>query len=122
MRRNIFLMAAFFLFLSCEEKKVEFIQSKVMDNKFLLKNPPKYKKHTSTIFYKYTSKTEYFIDHLPDPGGFSSYELEDIEDLRLAIFDISICEKDTTKAMGKLYYYGIDYDLLQIDTLIYKCN
>ena len=110
------------LFYSCKEDKIEFVQSKVMNNKFLLKNPLKYKNNRSTIFYKYTADTKYFIDHLPDPGGFSSYELEDVENQRLAVFDISKCETDTTKLIGEFYYYGINYNLLQIDTLIYKCN
>ena len=110
------------LFYSCKEDKIEFVQSKVMNNKFLLKNPLKYKNNRSTIFYKYTADTKYFIDHLPDPGGFSSYELEDVENQRLAVFDISKCETDTTNLIGEFYYYGINYNLLQIDTLIYKCN
>ena len=36
--------------------------------------------------------------------------------------DISKCETDTTKLIGEFYYYGINYDLTQVDTIIYKCN
>jgi len=141
MKKIICLIFISILFYSCKEDKIEFVQSKVMNNKFLLKdapskdsliknlikdfllkNPSKYKNNRSTIFYKYTADTKYFIDHLPDPGGFSSYELEDVENQRLAVFDISKCETDTTKLIGEFYYYGINYNLLQIDTLIYKCN
>jgi stress response protein SCP2 len=95
---------------------------KTLIKEFLLKNPSKYKNNRSTIFYKYTSETKYFIDHLPDPGGFSSNELENVDNQRLAVFDISKCETDTSKLIGEFYYYGINYDLSQIDTIIYKCN
>ena len=121
MKKIIFIIVLIVLF-SCKEKKTEFIQSKVMDNKFLLKNPSKYKNNRSTIFYRYTPETQYFLDNLPDPGGFSSNELENVENQRLAVFDISKCETDTTKLIGEFYYYGINYDLTQVDTIIYKCN
>lgn len=141
MKKIIIFIISLFVFFSCEEKKTEFIQSKVMDNKFLLKNYPqddfliktlikefllknhlKNQKNDLLIFYKYTSDTEYFIDHLPDSGGFSSRSLEDIEDQEIAFFSISKCKNDTTKLVGKFLYYGINHNLIETDTIIYKCN
>lgn len=140
MRKFLMLLISIFLF-SCKEEKSEFIKSKVMDNKFFLKNYPlddllskklikdfiveneqEYKKNDLLIFYKYTSDTKYFIDNLPDSGGFSSNELEDIQDQELAFFSISQCKADTTKLVGRFRYYGINHNLDQTDTIIYKCK
>ncbi|GAA3767776.1 hypothetical protein GCM10022423_20840 [Flavobacterium ginsengiterrae] len=111
-----------------------------MSNKFFLKNYPsddvlskkliqdfikrkkEYKKNDLLIFYKYTAETKYFIDNLPDSGGFSSEDLVNIEDQELAFFSISKCKADTTKFVGKYHYYGINHNLDQTDTLIYRCQ
>ncbi|OXA91700.1 hypothetical protein [Flavobacterium hibernum] len=141
MKKIIYLILILFLNFSCEEKKIEFVQSKVLNNVFLIKHYPSdnvllkgeislflikdYPENVKSgvvYFYKYTSDSEYFLDHLPDSGGFSSYELEDIEDQNLANFFISKCKNDTTKLVGKFHYYGINQNLSEIDTLIYKCN
>lgn len=74
------------------KKKTEFIQSKVTSNlflikniptdnsllkndiiNFLIKNPTEYEKKPFHInFYRYTSKTKYFLDNVPDySGGFA---------------------------------------------------
>lgn len=140
MRKIIMILISLFLF-SCKEEKPEFVKSKVMANKYFLKNYPsddvlskkliedfivknqkEYKKNDLLIFYKYTSETKYFIDNLPDPGGFSSNELEDIEDQELGFFSISACKIDTTKLVGRYRYYGINHNLDQTDTIVYKCN
>lgn len=87
---TIKIIAIAFLLIACEEKKVEFVQSKVMPyvflikyspnqdfllkneiTNFLIKNPSEYKKKPfQLIFYKYTSNTEYFIENYPIPEGF----------------------------------------------------
>lgn len=141
MKKTILILLLSLFLFSCNEEKSEFVKSKVMSNKFFMKNYPsddlltkklvkgfiiknqqEYKKNDLLIFYKYNSDTKYFVDNLPDSGGFSSNELEDIEDQELAVFSISKCETDTTKLIGKYYYYGINHNLTETDTIIYKCK
>ena len=135
----IFLLSVFF---SCEEKKTEFIESKVTKGFFLIKNPPKedslLKKEIklfliknppissdlSIHFYSNNSETKYFLDHLPDPGGFSSHELEDVEDYNIAKFFFIKCNNDSSKFVGELYYKGLSKKnrFIRVDTIIYKCK
>lgn len=129
------------LLSACEEKKIEFIQSNVYPSLFLLKNVPendslvkkeirlfllKYspgKEKYSTRFYKKNTDTQYFIDNREDPGGFSSEEISMYDnETKLATFYVTKCKKDTTKYVGELYYYGVNFNLHQIDTLLYECN
>jgi hypothetical protein len=138
MKKVFLILLVSSIFLSCEEKKIEFIQSKTMPHIFLLKNVPnedillknqisdflvKYPiknvdKLPQINFYRYTFNSSYFINHIPDPGGFSSYDFKDKE--RLAVFSISKCKRDSTKLVGQLYFYKDNF--FQADTLIYKCK
>ncbi|MBE7661011.1 hypothetical protein [Tenacibaculum finnmarkense] len=115
------------LIIGCEisntkkRNSIEFIQSNVMSNLFLIKNSHKRdsllkkelihfliknplikKSRTTVLFYKYTvynnvlgmhNGTSYFIDNLPDPGGFSSEELSDYREDEIAAFTIAKCKK-----------------------------
>ena len=111
------------VFFSCEEKKTEFIESKVTKGFFLIKNPP-ISSDLSIHFYSNNSETKYFLDHLPDPGGFSSHELEDVEDYNIAKFFFIKCNNDSSKFVGELYYKGLSKKnrFIRVDTIIYKCK
>lgn len=135
--KNIFLIFIIICF-SCN-RKIEFVQSKVTSNLFLIKNPPKndsllrkeiilfliknpveYNKSPYHVnFYKYTWNTKYFINNLPDPGGFSSEELDNYPQDNIGSFIISKCENDTTKLVGELI---LAKNPFKADTIIYKCD
>lgn len=143
MKNKILLISIFILFFSCEEKKPEFIQSKVYKSMYLLRNYPENDSILKTIIksyvkkiskdninkdfsfdiYKYTSNTEYFLENEEDDGGPTSmYFLSDCENDQIAYFTFSKCENDTTKLAGRFHYYGINHNVSEIDTIIYKCK
>ena len=77
------------------------------------------------FFYRYTWDTSYFIENEgDDTGGFSQNSITDYTEDDIATFFISKCEKDTTKLVGKLYFYGNAgfSSKVEIDTLIYHCK
>ena len=148
-KSKIIIIALLFL-LSCKEEKIEFVQSNVFNKLYLIKNPPKsdsllksqiidflmknslksdYLSKTQLKegidFYRYTSDTKYFIENEgDDTGGFSQNSITDYTEDDIATFFISKCEKDTTKLVGKLYFYGNAgfSSKVEIDTLIYHCK
>ncbi|GAA5092360.1 hypothetical protein GCM10023210_21160 [Chryseobacterium ginsengisoli] len=142
---GIFLLLIFF---SCEKGKTEFIQSKAIPSLFLIKNFPEedsllkrdiklfliknsylynYKQnnnYNNIEFYKYTLDMGYFIEN-EEYDGFGAKVLSTHNDDLLGAFIISKCEKDSTKLVGELFYYGLkgsDDGQKEIDTLIYKCK
>ena len=138
-KSKIIIIVLLFL-LSCKEEKIEFVQSRAIPALILIKNPPKsdsllktqiidfvkenyYKERIH--FYRYTSDTKYFIENEgDDTGGFSQNSITDYTEDDIATFFISKCEKDTTKLVGKLYFYGNAgfSSKVEIDTLIYHCK
>ena len=146
---KIIIIVLLFLF-SCKEEKVEFVQSRAIPALILIKNPPKSdsllktqiinflmkNSHKSDFmlkiqpkkgihFYKYTSDTKYFIENEgDDTGGFSQNSITDYIEENMAVFEISKCEKDSTKLVGELYFYGNAgfSSKREIDTLIYHCK
>ena len=132
------LIIIVFLLVSCQEEKIEFIRSKVSKDVFLIKNPPKedslLKKEIVSFlrkdslkdlrelskinFYRYSSNTNYFIENLPDLGGFSSEELSDYPEDNLAFFRISKYNENNLKKEGLLYFY-ID-DFYKPDTIFFN--
>ena len=77
------------------------------------------------FFYRYTWDTSYFIENKEDTdGGFSDNSLSDYPEDKIATFFISKCEKDSTKLVGELYFYGNAgfSSKREIDTLIYHCK
>ena len=78
------------------------------------------------FFYRYTWDTSYFIENKEDTdGGFSDNSLFDYPEDKIATFFISKCEKDSTKLVGELYFYGnagFEDSITEIDTLIYHCK
>ena len=138
-KSKIIIIVLLFL-LSCKEEKIEFVQSRAIPALILIKNPPKsdsllktqiidfvkenyYKERIH--FYRYTSDTKYFIENEgDDTGGFSQNSITDYTEENIATFFISKCEKDTTKLVGKLYFYGNAgfSSKVEIDTLIYHCK
>ena len=148
-KSKIIITALLFLF-SCKEEKVEFVQSRAIPALILIKNPPKSdsllktqiinflmkNSHKSDFmlkiqpkkgihFYKYTSDTKYFIENEgDDTGGFSQNSITDYIEENMAVFEISKCEKDSTKLVGELYFCGnADFShKTEIDTLIYHCK
>ena len=77
------------------------------------------------FFYRYTWDTSYFIENKEDTdGGFSDNSLFDYPEDKIATFFISKCEKDSTKLVGELYFYGNAgfSSKVEIDTLIYHCK
>ena len=148
-KSKIIIIALLFL-LSCKEEKVEFVQSRAIPALILIKNPPKsdsllktqiidflmknslksdfmlkIKPKKGIHFYRYTSDTKYFIENEgDDTGGFSQNSITDYIEENMAVFEISKCEKDSTKLVGKLYFYGNAgfSSKVEIDTLIYHCK
>ena len=148
-KSKIIIIALLFL-LSCKEEKVEFVQSRAIPALILIKNPPKsdsllktqiidflmknslksdfmlkLKPEKGIHFYRYTSDTKYFIENEgDDTGGFSQNSITDYTEENIATFFISKCEKDTTKLVGELYFYGNAgfSSKREIDTLIYHCK
>ena len=146
---KIIIIVLLFLF-SCKEEKVEFVQSRAIPALILIKKPPKSESllktqiinflmknsHKSDFmlkiqpkkgihFYKYTSDTKYFIENEgDDTGGFSQNSITDYIEENMAVFEISKCEKDSTKLVGELYFCGnADFShKTEIDTLIYHCK
>ena len=138
-KSKIIIIVLLFLF-SCKEEKVEFVQSRAIPALILIKNPPKsdsllktqiidfvkenyYKERIH--FYRYTSDTKYFIENRGDNTGvFSQNALYDYPEDDIATFFISKCEKDSTKLVGELYFYGNAgfSSKREIDTLIYHCK
>lgn len=122
---NIIIVIAFLL-TSCEEKKIEFIRSKVSKDVFLIKNPPKedsllkkeiifflrknplkdLKELSKINFYRYSSNTKHFLENLPDRGGFSSEELSDYPEDNLAFFRVYKYNQNNLKKEGLLYFYS----------------
>ena len=138
---KIALIICFFL-ISCKEKKIEFVESKVIKGFFVVKNPPKedfllqkqlvnfvvknpkIPSDSSIHFYSENSNTKYFLNHVPDPGGFSSNELEDIEHYNIAKIFFFRCKNDSSKFIGELYYKGLFTNgsrFTRVDTIINKC-
>ena len=141
------IILLFLTLLSCNEKnnKIEFIQSSILKPHYLIKNIPnkdslihdeiskfiiekefiKQEKNVQINFYKYTSNTSYFLNHREDSGGFSSEELGNYPKEKIAVFIISKCEKDSTKIIGELFFYGLkgsENGQNRVDTLMYKCK
>lgn len=128
--KNLYIIIAIVLLLgACQEKKTEFLQSKVSKDVFLIKNPPvedsllkkeiisflrenqmrDLKELSKINFYRYTSNTYYFIDNLPDLGGFSSEELSDYPEDNLAFFRIYKYNENNLKKEGLLYFYNDNF-------------
>ena len=148
-KSKIIIIVLLFL-LSCKEEKVEFVQSRAIPALILIKNPPKSDSLLKTQiidflmknslksdylsktqlkegidFYRYTSDTKYFIENEgDDTGGFSQNSITDYTEENIATFFISECKKDSTKLIGKLYFYGNAgfSSKREIDTLIYHCK
>ena len=139
-KSKIIIIALLFL-LSCKEEKIEFVQSRAIPALILIKNPPKSDSLLKTQlvnfliknqpkkrihFYRYTWDTSYFIENKEDTdGGFSDNSLFDYPEDKIATFFISKCEKDSTKLVGELYFYGnagLEGSKREIDTLIYHCK
>jgi len=140
MKNRVFVFFVMLFLLSCKEEKVEFVQSRAIPALILIKNPPKsdsllktqiidfvkenyYKERIH--FYRYTSDTKYFIENEgDDTGGFSQNSITDYIEENMAVFEISKCEKDSTKLVGELYFCGnADFShKTEIDTLIYHCK
>jgi len=148
-KSKIIIIVLLFL-LSCKEEKIEFVQSRAIPALILIKNPPKsdsllktqiidflmknslksdfmlkLKPEKGIHFYRYTSDTKYFIENEgDDTGGFSQNSITDYTEDDIAIFFISKCEKDSTKLVGELYFYGNAgfSSKREIDTLIYHCK
>ena len=150
MGKSKIIITALLFLLSCKEEKVECVQSKVFNGLYLIKNPSRSDSLLKTQiidflmknslksdylsktqlkegidFYRYTSDTKYFIENEgDDTGGFSQNSITDYTEENIATFFISKCEKDTTKLVGKLYFYGNTgfSSKVEIDTLIYHCK
>ena len=142
MKNRVFVFFVMLFLFSCKEEKVEFVQSNVFNELYLIKNPSKSdsllktqiidflqannngKKYFS--FYRYTSNTYYFLENKEETtGGFSQNALYDYPEDDIAVFEISECKKDSTKLVGELYFYGnagFEDSITEIDTLIYHCK
>ncbi len=139
MKKIFFLAIMCLLLISCKEKKIKLIHSKVRSNlflikfssqkdsllkseikNFLLKNFKDVNQNDYDIYiYKYTTNTKYFIDNKEDPGGFSSEEISMYEDDYIAGFYTSKCKRDSTKKVGVFSFYKT---YSKPDTIINRCQ
>ena len=142
MKNRVFVFFVLLFLFSCKEEKVEFVQSNVFNELYLIKNPSKSdsllktqiidflqannngKKYFS--FYRYTSNTYYFLENKEETtGGFSQNALYDYPEDDIAIFDVYKYRQDTTKLVGRFHFYGnagLEGSKREIDTLIYHCK
>ena len=142
MKNRVFVFFVLLFLFSCKEEKVEFVQSNVFNELYLIKNPSKSdsllktqiidflqannngKKYFS--FYCYTSNTYYFLENKEETtGGFSQNALYDYPEDDIAIFDVYKYRQDTTKLVGRFHFYGndgLEGSKREIDTLIYHCK
>ncbi|MDR3025154.1 hypothetical protein [Chryseobacterium sp.] len=104
MKKIIFLIILL-VFFSCKDEKIEFIQSKAIKSLFLIKNHSK-SKDEYKMFYKYSSNTKSFLDD-ERPGGYFRGCLDQYAEDQFATFTIEPCEMDSTKLLGRLYFYGL---------------
>lgn len=140
MKKIVLFVIVLLCFISCREKGMEFIESKIyplylVENipkndsimkdgikKFLFKEKPL----KSLRFYRYTWGTSYFEDNAEHDGGPTSYIfLSNYNKENIANFVVSECEKDSTKLVGELFFYGnlgLENNSPEIDTLIYHCK
>lgn len=134
MRILLFLMV---FLLSCEEKKVEFIESKAIKELVLVKNPPKspcdtkkkiieyiknQKRKDFMEFYEYSSNTRPFIENERVGGYFREYIHHYQEQNGVCVFYITKCKKDTLKQVGVIRYYEKYGNFYEPDTIIGKCK
>ena len=139
MKNRVLVFFVMLFLLSCKEGKIEFVQSNVFNGLYLIKNPPKSDSLLKTQlvnfliknqpkkrihFYKYTWDTSYFVENKEDTdGGFSDNALYDYPEDDIAIFDVYKCRQDTTKLVGKLFFYNMKgKNPYKPDTLIYHCK
>lgn len=131
--------------------KMEFIQSEVNPNLYIVKNPSedmntvnkairekviqliknqtsKGKQSYSTLsFYTYSkgdwgeNGTAYFIKHEERRDGMTAELLEYYPECLLAEFTVQPCEKNNAYFYGKLEYYHED-KRIKTDTLLNSCN
>ena len=137
--KKILILSLFLFLLSCEEKKIEFIESKTMNlfllknlprqdslvkkelKLFLIKNPQLYKNSTNLSFFEYTWNTSYFL-YNRENGGVGANTIDMYQDKGIAEFFINKCVNDSTKLVGKLRYYNKYGNYYQPDTIIGKCK
>ncbi|WP_338360061.1 hypothetical protein [Yeosuana marina] len=124
-------------------QNMEFIQSNVYPDLYLVKHPIKDKDSinnmiekrvlaqlqngntNTTQFYEYTTAwgfqngTKHFINHKEDPGGFSSEELNNYQEFKMAYFSLSKSKKDTLNYYGILRYFKDGYEVKK-DTIFKK--
>lgn len=118
-------------------EKMEFIQSKVYPNLYLVKHPIEDRdslnksiknkvlqdinnqfvwnknniEENRIRFYVYTTAwgfsngTKHFIENKEDPGGFSSEELDNYQEQKMAYFELKQCENDSLNYLGNLIYF-----------------
>ena len=125
-------------------EKMEFIQSKVYPNLYLVKYPIEDRdslnksiknkvlqdmnnqfvwnknniEENRIRFYEYTTAwgfsngTKHFIENKEDPGGFSSEELDNYQEQKMAYFELKQCENDSLNYLGNLIYFkdGLEFN------------
>ncbi len=131
--------------------KMEFIQSEVYPNLYIVKNPSEdmntvnkairekviqlinqqvtkdIQSYPAFSFYKYNkgdwgeNGTAYFIKHKERRDGMTAELLEYYPECLLAEFTVQPCEKNNAYFYGKLEYYHED-KRIKTDTLLNSCN
>lgn len=131
--------------------KMEFVQSKVYPDLYLIKNPAEEKfilhsaikekvnnlikkndtsngKQQFTLrFYEYSngdwgeSGTTYFLEHKERPDGMTAELLEYYPEYKLAKFSLKICKENETGYLGELNYYK-NNKRIKTDTLLHSCT
>jgi hypothetical protein len=97
-------------------------ESKILIEKYLLENFRTFR-DSPIYIYKHTSRTEYFLTHSEDPGGFSTEEIGKYQDEDgIAVFGFVKCDKKPAMSNAIVRYYNDAYgDYYMPSILIKNC-
>lgn len=130
-----FILIGIIFIYSCKEKKIEFIESKVLAL-YLVKNAPKndsiLKNEISKFiinngvkyadFYEYTWFTSYFINN-EESSGFGAKVLGTYQkENGICLYYYESCKNDSLKQVGIISYYEKYGNFYEPDTIIGKCK
>lgn len=135
MKNKITLLIILCTLISCKKGKIEFVQSKICPNFFLVKNASPNDsilkqqiksflirnnplKNTSYVFYTYNSNTEYFLEN-EEYDGFGAKVLSMYQKDNIAYFSL-FNNQDNNLVKGELIFYGNENKLYERDTLNFR--
>ena len=125
------------VFLSCEGRKEEFVESKAIKGLVLVKNlsqsPDEVKKAIIEYiknqkgkdfmeFYEYSTSTKAFIESKRVGGYLREYIHHYQEQNGIGVFYMEKCKEDTSEQVGIIRYYEKYGNFYEPDTIIGECR